>query len=179
MAAENAGTHPVRCDPSNLQYHLTTPGEYYYDSGAISVSVLALLSVFVALNARGRPHLSFASNRDMQARFASFMLSIVTATSTFIEAHYFEGALQFFIVPERLAPETLTRAEDSPEEAGMAVTSMLYAWSAIYLMVSLLCFRNSFLLLLTRRTLEKSSRNTDKAVAGAVAGRGSQNPARG
>ena len=32
----------------------------------------------------------------------------------------------------------------------------------LFHMVSLLCFRNSFLLLLTRRTLEKSSRNTAK-----------------
>ena len=106
MAGENAGTHPLRCvhqSPVPLDHSR----RYYFDSGAISVSVLALLSVFVALNARGRPHLSFASNRDMQARFASFMLSIVTATSP---AHYFEGALQFFIVPERLAPGT------SPEQ---------------------------------------------------------------
>ena len=120
-----------------------------------------LRSVFVALSARRRPHLAFASDTDMRARLASFVLYIVTATSTFVAGQYFENARQDFIVPDRPATETPA----GTEEARAAVAGMLCVWSAVYYTVSLLCFRNSFLLLLARHTYRISSQGGKRVAA--------------
>jgi Leucine-rich repeat (LRR) protein len=162
--AADAGTVRVRCD--GTQYTSTAPGAYYYDCGPFLAIVFALLSVCVASSARGRPHLAFVSSNDMYARLASFALFVVTSTSTFIAGQYFENALQTFVVPGRPAAQTPTRAEEAPEEARAAVASMLYVWSTIYYTVSLLCFRNSFLLVLAQETYQHNTRSKNRVVVG-------------